>query len=66
MKRSVKTVPDDYPTLTPSLTLTDAASAMEYYRNVFGARESMRLVETNDRIGHAEMQIGNSPDNDFG
>ncbi|MEK6321164.1 MAG: VOC family protein [Acidobacteriota bacterium] len=60
MTSKVKPVPEDYPTVTPYLTVKDAASAMEFYKNVFGAKESMRLAEPDGRIGHAEMQIGNS------
>lgn len=60
MTSKVKPIPEDYPTVTPYLTVKDAASAMEFYKNVFGAKESMRLAEPDGRIGHAEMQIGNS------
>ncbi|MFY9556641.1 MAG: VOC family protein [Blastocatellia bacterium] len=60
MTSKVKPVPEDYPTVTPYLTVKDAPSAMEFYSNVFGAKELMRLAEPDGRIGHAEMQIGNS------
>jgi PhnB protein len=41
------------------LTFNDAAKAIEFYKNAFGARETMRF-EAGGRIPHAEIVIGNS------
>lgn len=60
MTSKAKPVPEDYSTVTPYLTVKDAASAIAFYTNVFGAKELMRLAEPDGRIGHAEIQIGNS------
>jgi PhnB protein len=43
----------------PRLTFKDAAKAIEFYKNAFGAQESMRF-EVGGKIPHAEIRIGNS------
>jgi PhnB protein len=47
-------------TVTAYLTVTDAAKAIEFYQNAFGATEVFRLTEPGGKIGHAELAIGNS------
>jgi len=49
------------PAVTPYLTIKGAADAIEFYKKVFGAEETMRLAEPGGRIGHAEIVIGGSP-----
>jgi PhnB protein len=56
----VKAIPDDYPQVIPSLAVDGAAAAIDFYREVFGARERMRIDMPGGRIGHAELQIGDS------
>ena len=46
-------------TVTPYLTVGDAAAAIDFYIAVFGAVEDHRLLD-GDRIGHAEVVIGDS------
>ena len=46
--------------LTPYLTVTDAAAAIAFYGKAFGAEEIFRLIDTDGRIGHAELRIGDS------
>jgi PhnB protein len=46
--------------LTPYLAIRDAARAIEFYREAFGAVEVMRLAEPSGRIGHAEIEIDGS------
>ncbi len=58
--RMVKPIPDGYHTVTPYLIVRDAARAIEFYKEVFGAVEEMRMQD-GGRIGHAEIRIGNSP-----
>ena len=36
---SVKPIPEGYHTLTPFLTVRDAARAIEFYKQAFGAKE---------------------------
>ena len=44
---------------SPRLTFKDAAKAIEFYKNAFGAKEIMRF-ENEMGIGHAEIMIGDS------
>jgi len=57
---TVKPIPDGYPRVTPYLHVDGASKAIEFYRTVFGAKERMRLAAPGGRIGHAELEIGNS------
>ena len=56
----VKPIPDGYPQLTPYICVDDAAQAIEFYKKVFGMKERMRMPSPGGKIGHAELQIGNS------
>ena len=47
------------PTAAPRLRIRNAAAAIEFYKQAFGARELMRFVG-HGQIGHAEIAIGNS------
>ncbi|UBF27505.1 VOC family protein [Kovacikia minuta CCNUW1] len=60
MVNEVKPIPDGYHSVTPSLAIKGAASAIEFYKQAFGATEIMRLAETDGTIGHAELQVGDS------
>ena len=42
----------------PYLRVRDAKSAIEFYKQVFGAEELLRLSEPSGRIGHAQLKIG--------
>jgi PhnB protein len=44
---------------SPRMTFKDAGKAIEFYKNAFGATETMRF-ETPTGIGHAEIMIGDS------
>jgi len=44
--------------LFPYLCVKDAAKAIEFYKEAFGAKEKFRLTEPNGRIGHAEIDFG--------
>jgi PhnB protein len=55
-----KPIPDGYHSVTPYLTLSDAAKAIEFYKRAFGATELFRMGGPGDKIGHAEIQIGDS------
>lgn len=56
----VKAIPDDYPQVIPSLAIDGAGAAIDFYCRVFGARVRLRIEAPGDRIGHAELQIGDS------
>jgi PhnB protein len=57
---SVKPIPDGYRTLTPYLIVTDGAAAIDFYEQVFGAHITMRLDGPSGKVGHAQLQIGDS------
>lgn len=42
----------------PYLRVTNAAAAIAFYKEVFGATERFRLVEPSGRIGHCELDFG--------
>jgi PhnB protein len=58
MKANVKPIPDEYRGATPYLCVKDAARALDFYKEAFGAREAMRMAQPDGRIGHAEIRIG--------
>ena len=60
MSHSVNAIPEGYQTVTPDLVLHDAARAIEFYAQAFGARELMRFKMPDGKIGHAEIKIGHS------
>ena len=57
---AVKPIPDGYPTLTPYLIVADGAAAIAFYTEAFGASERLRLDAPGGKVGHAELQIGDS------
>lgn len=58
---AVKFTPEGYHTATPYLTIRNAATAIEFYKHAFGAKELFRMPDPNGKIGHAEIKIGDSP-----
>ena len=40
------------------ICVENAARAIDFYAEAFGAREKMRLTEPSGRIGHAELDFG--------
>ena len=61
MKKATNPVPAGHHTITPQLTLDDAASAIEWYKKALGATEKSRAVGPDGKIMHAELQICDSP-----
>src|SRR5262249_57092299 len=57
----VRRIADGYQMATPYLIADDAAKAIEFYKTAFGAVERVRIPAPGGRIGHAEIQIGDSP-----
>jgi len=60
MAGPVKPVPDGYHSVTPYLIIRGAATALEFYKQAFGARERGRMTAPDGRVAHAEIQIGDS------
>ena len=56
----VQPIPIGYHSVTPYLMVRDAARAITFYRNAFGAEEVMRLDGPNGKVAHAEVKIGDS------
>jgi PhnB protein len=56
---SVKAIPDGYHSVTPYLIIDGAAEAIRWYERAFGAAEVLRLP-MGDKVGHAEIRIGDS------
>ena len=57
----VQPIPEGYHTVTPSLTVNDAAAAIDFYKRAFGAAELSRAMAPDGRrVFHADVRIGNS------
>ncbi len=56
----VKTIPEGYHSVTPYLCIDGAAEAIEFYKKAFGAKELSRMPAPGGKVGHAEVQIGDS------
>jgi PhnB protein len=57
---AVKPIPDGYHSVQPYLAVDDAAKAIDWYKQAFGATERFRMDGPGGTIGHAELQIGDS------
>ena len=57
---SVQPIPEGYPQVTPYLCVDGAAAAIDFYGAVLGATERMRMPAPDGKIGHAELQLGDS------
>jgi PhnB protein len=55
-----KAIPDGYHALTPYISCRDAAKAIEFYKHALGAKEIYRMPMPSGKIGHAELEIGDS------
>jgi PhnB protein len=60
MANRANPIPKGYHSVTPYLTVNDAARAIDFYQRAFGAQEVMRMDGPNGKIGHAEIKIGDS------
>ena len=56
----VQPIPDGYPRVTPYLIIDGAAAAIEFYEKVLGAKERFRMEAPGGRLGHAELELGES------
>lgn len=60
METNVEPIPKGYHSLTPYLIVNDANKAIQFYEKVFGAKELYRMDAPNGKIGHCEIEIGDS------
>ena len=61
MAKAKQAIPEGFHTLTPQLTLDNAAQTIEWYKKALGAVEIMRSLGPDGKVMHAELRIGNSP-----
>ena len=57
---SVQAIPKGYHTITPFMTVRDAARAIEFYKQAFGAKERGVMKGPEGKVMHAELVIGDS------
>ena len=57
---ATKPIPEGYHTVSPYLAVDDAARAIEYYVKAFGAKELVRMEAPGGKVGHAELELGDS------
>ena len=57
---SVQPIPDGYRTLTPYLIVADGAGAVAFYETVLGAKLRLKLDGPDGKLGHTELEIGDS------
>jgi PhnB protein len=57
---AVQPIPEGYHTLSAYLAVEDAAQAIDYYVKAFGAKEVVRMDAPGGKIGHAELEVGDS------
>ena len=60
MAKAARAVPQGYHTVTPQLTLDNAAESIDWYKRALGAEELSRSKGPDGKIMHAETQIGDS------
>lgn len=53
-------IPRGFHSLSPYLSVGDAAGAIEFYKEVFGATEALRMERPDGKVLHAEIRIGDS------
>jgi len=58
---SKQPIPEGFHTVTPVLTLDNAAQAIDWYKQALGAQEISRSAGPDGKILHSELRIGNSP-----
>ena len=57
----VRPIPEGYHSITPYLVISEAAKAIDWYKQAFGAQQTLRMEDpTTGKIGHAELKIGDS------
>src|ERR1700732_1409191 len=60
MQNPAKPIPENYHTITPSLACHNASRAIDFYKEVFGVTELVRMPGPDGKIMHAVLKIGDS------
>ena len=56
----VNPIPENYPRVSPYLSVDGASDAIAFYCDILGATERGRMGGPDGKVGHAELEIGNS------
>ncbi len=56
----VNPIPEGYPVVSPYLCVDGADAAIQFYADVLGATERVRMPAPGGKVGHAELQFGDS------
>ena len=56
----VKPIPDNYPRVSPYLSVDGADAAIDFYEKVLGAKVRGRMPGPGGKVGHAELTLGDS------
>ncbi|HEY8524262.1 MAG TPA: VOC family protein [Acidimicrobiales bacterium] len=57
---AVQPIPEGYPRVIPYLVVDGAAAAIDFYTQVLGAEERMRMDAPDGKVAHAELGLGDS------
>lgn len=60
MSKAASYRPENFHSVTPQLTLNNAAKAIDWYKKALGAEEVARSLGPDGKIMHAELRIGDS------
>jgi PhnB protein len=60
MPDNVRPIPEGYHSISPAITCKNAAAALDFYKEAFGATEMIRMSGPGGMITHAELRIGDS------
>ena len=61
MSQQASPLPEQPNTVIPYLIVKNAARAIDFYKQAFGARETFgRITDSTGRVGHAELTVGGS------
>ena len=56
----VNPIPEGYPQVIPYLYVDGAGAAIDFYGKVLGTKERMRMGGPDGKVGHAELELGDS------
>ncbi|HEX7031836.1 MAG TPA: VOC family protein [Nitrososphaera sp.] len=58
--KRVSHIPKGYRSVTPALSIRDAAQAIDFYKKALGAKEKFRMSGPDGKIMHADILVGDS------
>jgi PhnB protein len=60
MQNNVRPIPEGYHSISPAITCKNAAAAIDFYKEAFGATEINRMLGPGGMVMHAELRVGDS------